>query len=315
MNETGLILNEAALLTAHGCASDNELVKLWLSSGKRERTRAEYARDVTEFRAFIQMKPLRELTMLDLQQYETELKAILIARKEGKLAKPLAWRTQHRKLATIKSLLAFGQRCGYLQYNVGTVLKPERQADDLTERISTEETITRIIALETNPRNRMLCKLAYASGGRVSELVRLKWKDTAPNGNGGQLTLFGKGGKTRHVVLPAGVWRELLSLQAKSGAADPVFVSRRADGKTGAGAGHLTKVQAWRIVKAAAIRAGAVEAFSPHWFRHAHISHALQRGANPALVRDTVGHASLETTSRYAHARPQESSAQFLALD
>ena len=51
---------------------------------------------------------------------------------------------------------------------------------------------------------------------------------------------------------------------------------------------------------------------SPHWLRHAHGSHALARGADPALVRDTLGHASIETTGRYLHARPHTSSSLFL---
>ena len=51
----------------------------------------------------------------------------------------------------------------------------------------------------------------------------------------------------------------------------------------------------------------------PHWLRHVHCSHvALDRGANPALVRDTAGHADLRVTSVYSHARPSDSSARFL---
>jgi integrase/recombinase XerD len=51
-----------------------------------------------------------------------------------------------------------------------------------------------------------------------------------------------------------------------------------------------------------------------HWLRHAHVSHALDRGAPAHLVQQTVGHASLTTTSRYAHARPNDSSARYLAV-
>jgi site-specific recombinase XerD len=65
-------------------------------------------------------------------------------------------------------------------------------------------------------------------------------------------------------------------------------------------------------VKAAAIRAGLPRAVSPHWLRHAHCSHALDRGANPALVRDTAEHADLRVTSVYSHAQPSDSSARFL---
>lgn len=56
-------------------------------------------------------------------------------------------------------------------------------------------------------------------------------------------------------------------------------------------------------------------AVSPHWLRHAHASHALDRGAPIHLVQATLGHSSVATTSRYFHARPGESSARFLALE
>ncbi len=68
-----------------------------------------------------------------------------------------------------------------------------------------------------------------------------------------------------------------------------------------------------RIVKAAAARAGLSPKVSAHWLRHAHVSHALDAGAPVHLVQTTVGHASLATTSRYADARPGDSSARYLA--
>ncbi len=78
------------------------------------------------------------------------------------------------------------------------------------------------------------------------------------------------------------------------------------------GGGALDPSQAHRIVKRAAQRAGLSEAMSAHWLRHAHVSHALDRGAPVHLVQATVGHASLATTSRYAHARPSDSSSRYL---
>jgi len=52
---------------------------------------------------------------------------------------------------------------------------------------------------------------------------------------------------------------------------------------------------------------------TPHWLRHSHASHALDRPAPLQEVQRTLGHASLRTTSRYAHARPDSSSGQYLA--
>jgi len=37
-------------------------------------------------------------------------------------------------------------------------------------------------------------------------------------------------------------------------------------------------------------------------------------GADLATVRDTLGHASIATTSRYLHARPEKSSGDYLAV-
>ena len=49
-------------------------------------------------------------------------------------------------------------------------------------------------------------------------------------------------------------------------------------------------------------------ALSAHWLRHAHASHALNRGATIAEVKDTLGRANVATTSVYLHARPERSS-------
>lgn len=40
---------------------------------------------------------------------------------------------------------------------------------------------------------------------------------------------------------------------------------------------------------------------TPHWMRHTHATHALQRGAELTTVRDNLRHASLSTTSMYLH--------------
>ncbi len=54
------------------------------------------------------------------------------------------------------------------------------------------------------------------------------------------------------------------------------------------------------------------KAISPHWLRHAHASHAMDRGAPIHLVKETLGHANIATTGRYFHARPTDSSSLYL---
>jgi site-specific recombinase XerC len=96
------------------------------------------------------------------------------------------------------------------------------------------------------------------------------------------VTVYGKGGKTRAVLLPAPVWRDLEALREESAADEgPVFRSRKG--------GPLTARQAQRLVDAAARRAGLRAGVSPHWLRHAHATHALERGAPIHLGQATLG--------------------------
>jgi integrase/recombinase XerD len=213
--------------------------------------------------------------------------------------------TRIRALSAVKSLLTFGQRTGFLILNVGAALKLPPRKDTLAERILDEAEVHTLLAREPGHRNRVLLRLLYRAGLRVSEIAGLSWRDLHARDEGGQITVFGKGGKTRTVLLPADVWRDLVSLRGDAALEDPVFRSRRGR--------HLDPSAVFRIVRRAAERAEleAQGKVSPHWLRHAHATHALERGAPIHLVQATLGHASVATTGRYLHARPTDSSARY----
>ena len=122
--------------------------------------------------------------------------------------------------------------------------------------------------------------------------------------------MLGKGQKTRTVLLPALVWNEIYSIRGDADASSPVFQSREGDDD----GQHLDRTQVYRIVAFSADRAGIQGKVSPHWLRHAHASHSLDRGAPIHLVQATLGHSSVATTSRYLHARPSDSSALYLPM-
>ncbi|PJF46213.1 MAG: integrase, partial [Candidatus Thermofonsia Clade 3 bacterium] len=253
-----------------------------------------YAADIDRLLAFTGAKPLAATTLADLQSFAESLTALSASSRK-------------RTINAVKSLLSFGQKVGYLRFNVGAALKAPKPKNTLAQRILSESEVHAMIALTHNVRDKTLLMVLYASGARVSEACALTWGDVQANGESGQITLFGKGGKTRNVVLSTAVWRALLALRPERATADDfVFVSRRG--------GRLDETQVFRIVRAAARRAGVAGNVSPHWLRHSHATHALARGAGATLVRDTLGHSSLSVTSMYAHARPSESSALYLAV-
>jgi integrase/recombinase XerD len=272
--------------------SDGQLIELWLH-GRSLHTQRAYAGDIARFLGGAG-KSLPAVTLADLQGFADSLGGLAPA-------------SRYRILSAVKSLLAFGHRIGYLAFDVGRVLRLPSVRDRLAERILPEADVHRILSLEPNERNRTLLLLLYASGVRVSEACGLCWRDVQANGDGAQVTVFGKGGKTRAIQLPPSVARVLTKLRGKAGEDAPVFPSR----KHGAA---LRPLAVLRIVRQAARRAGIDAAVSPHWLRHAHASHALDRGAPIHLVQATLGHASITTTGRYLHARPADSSSRFLEV-
>jgi len=78
----------------------------------------------------------------------------------------LAPATQYRILSSVKSLLAFGHRLGYLAVDAGRALRLPPVRNRLAERILPEADVQRMISLEKNTRNRMILTLLYASGIR-----------------------------------------------------------------------------------------------------------------------------------------------------
>lgn len=270
---------------------DAQLVALWLH-GKARTTQAAYRFEIQRFLETVE-KPLRAVTLGDLHAHADSLAHLSdVARA--------------RAVNAVKSLLTFAHRLGYLPFNVGGPLQAPKVKNRLVERILAEADVLRLIAAANTPRNRPLLALLYVGGLRVSELCGLKWRDLTPRQNGqGQVTVFGKGGKTRFVLLPAKLFADILALRGDMDPDDPVFRSRK-------GGGHLDRSQVLRIVQAAAKRAGIAGNVSPHWLRHAHASHALDRGAPIHLVQTTLGHAGVSTTSRYLHSRPGDSSCRYL---
>lgn len=288
-HETPLATLENTSIFETISGNDETLIRLWLN-GRSEHTRRGYQADIRGLLATVQ-KQLAAITLADLQEWLGSLDAMAPA-------------SRARKIAAVKSLLSFAEKTGLLPFNVGAALRVPPVKNVLAERILEESDVIRLIALETDKRNHALLRLGYLAGLRISEICGLRWRDTKRRPGGGQITVFGKGGKTRVVVLPAAMWKELIELRGQRDDNDPVFRSAKG--------GALDPSAVHRIVKRAAARAGLSAAVSAHYLRHAHVSHALDRGAPAHLVQATVGHSDLRTTSKYAHAKPDASSATYL---
>ncbi|HEX9768782.1 MAG TPA: site-specific tyrosine recombinase XerD [Kiloniellales bacterium] len=145
-----------------------------------------------------------------------------------------------------------------------------------------------------------LIELLYATGLRVSELVRLPLDAVARDPK--VLIVRGKGGRERLVPLsePA---------RAAVAAFLPVrenFVAGRAGSRwlfaSRGASGHLTRHRVGQLLKDLARDAG-IDPFrvSPHVLRHAFASQLLDHGADLRSVQKMLGHADISTTQIYTH--------------
>lgn len=275
------------------CNSDKELIDLWLHD-KTPNTLDAYRRDAEEFRWFIEDKPLSRVVLNDLMFYSDALK------QQGR-----APATVNRKLSAVKSLLSYGVMIGYLSINAGAALKLPKLDNSLAERILSESQVLRLIGAASPGRDRILLRFLYESGCRVSELVGLIWKNLQPRDDAGQVRILGKGNKTRVVLLTPQLWADLMFLRASDSLDTPVFKSQRSGRK-------LVRSEVNELVTRVAKKAEIPGNVSPQWLRHAHASHSLERGAPIHLVQATLGHRNLQTTGRYLHARPSDSSSRYL---
>lgn len=292
-------------------STDTMVIDMWLH-GRPETTKAAYSNDIQMFRQFIGLKPFSEVHLKDLQDYIDSL--------SGEIT------SIARRISALKSLFSFCYWTGYLPINKCATIKSPKIEQKLAERILTEEQVLKMIALETDQRNHAILRLLYNGGMRCSELVSLKWADIKENKRGGQVRLSGKGTKERYVLISSSTYEELLGLRGSGLDSGPVFKSR-----TKAKGQKLDRTQVNRIVEKAAIKADIAtyeedviirqkpvkrtkSLVSPHWLRHAHASHSIDRGSPLPLVRDTLGHSSIAVTDKYSHARPGDSSGMYLPI-
>ena len=147
-------------------------------------------------------------------------------------------------------------------------------------------------------RDRALLEVLYACGARVAEAVSLSVDALEPSLR--VLRLTGKGSKTR--IVPIGERaRDALTSWIEEGRTRLPGYRARAEVFLSRSGRPLDRTNAWRRVKAAALRAGLSPEISPHTLRHSFATHLLQGGADLRAVQEMLGHASIRTTEIYTH--------------
>src|SRR5436853_225990 len=73
-----------------------------------------------------------------------------------------------------------------------------------------------MLTMETNLRYKAMLELLYYGAVRVEELCNLKWRHLQERDQTGQIAVYGKGKKTRYVLLDSDTWADVWALRETS---------------------------------------------------------------------------------------------------
>jgi len=217
-------------------------------------------------------------------------------------ARGLSGRTLAKTLSAWRGLYRWLARHRDLRLNPVQGVRAPRSPRPLPKALSVEQAQRLLGAdpgeLAVRLRDQAMFELMYSSGLRLAELVSLDAGDGALDLRESQVTVTGKGGKTRTVPVGAMARTALQRwLAARARMARP----QEAALFVGARGRRISPSLVNLRLKALARSQGLDVAIHPHMLRHSFATHLLQSSQDLRAVQEMLGHSSISSTQVYTH--------------
>ncbi len=258
-------------------------------------TQEAYKRDILQFSAYLKTCGVSECANVELKHF--------INYQSHMVSQSYTAASISRKMASLHSFFKFLVREGTLQADPSLGTSAPKIGKKLP-KVLREKDVEKLLNVKDlqnkSPRelrDKAMLELLYATGIRVSELVKLQLDNV--NLSSGYIRCFGKGGKER--IVPVGrhaqqYIKEYLDAARSSftkNGTPYLFLTPR--GKP------ITRQGFWKLLKNYAKKAGIAAGLSPHTLRHSFATHLLDHGADLRIVQEMLGHANISTTQIYTH--------------
>jgi integrase/recombinase XerD len=265
---------------------------LTVEKGLATNSLKSYAIDLRHFGHHLQEKKvdLESVTRADLIRYFQSL------RGAGISARSVA-----RALAAIRGMFRFLVRERHIKNDPTENVENPKLWSTLPKTLTDSEVDDLLAAPDrTTPegqRDAAMLELLYATGLRVSELIKVQIDDLVLDA--GFLRTIGKGSKERIVPFGESAKQAILAFVAdgrkhfdKHGDR-ALFLSSR--GRA------MTRQSFWMKITRYARQSGVKQHISPHVLRHSFATHLLEHGADLRSVQMMLGHSDISTTQIYTH--------------
>jgi integrase/recombinase XerD len=273
---------------------DSFLSMLTVEKGLSKNTLDAYSRDLAGLSSFLfknKVSDWREVDASHIRAYVSSL------RVRGLSAKTIA-----RHVVTLRRLLRFLETENLIKDNPMPTLLPVPGQRKLPQTLSAADIQTLLNQPDPNlplgSRDQAMFELLYATGLRVSELVRLQTQEV--NFQGNYVIVRGKGSKVRAVPFgnyareKLNAFMTLARARLLKGKTSPYIFTNRS-GKP------LSRQGFWKLIRRYALVAGIDKRVTPHTLRHSFATHLLEGGADLRSVQTMLGHADISTTQIYTH--------------
>jgi integrase/recombinase XerD len=269
-------------------------MSLRLEGGFSSNTLAAYRTDLDKLQSFLILKGIREPMEVTPPLLAQFLEAL---HRSGLAAASCA-----RCIAAVRSFFRFLVENRVLKENPTAGVRSLRRGRRLPRTLGMDD-VTRLLDMPArrtpeDARDGVMLEVLYATGLRVSELVRLRVAEV--NLDVGIIVLSGKGNKERLVPIGSIAAQKLRQyligtrpMLLKHRTSRYAFITRRGTA--------MSRQGFWKLLRIRARRAGLAAVPSPHMLRHAFATHLLEGGADLRSVQAMLGHANIATTQIYTH--------------
>jgi len=252
-----------------------------------ENTLHSYQKDLKKFLSFLELNGINELNRISkktIQRYMIYLSEL-----------NLNPRSISRNLSALRSFYDFLLFNDLTESNPVKDIKNPKLPRKIVKYLDEEELNSILSLMEKDPevfQEFAMIEFLYSTGLRVSEFCNLKISNVDFEKK--IVKVKGKGNKIRFIPLTERLIHLLKNLNVEQKSPEEfLFVTKNG--------GKLYPKYVERIVKRFLSEISDDGNVYPHLIRHTFATHLLRRGADLSSIKELLGHASLDTTTIYAH--------------